>query len=88
MGVDSGLPDFRGTHGFWRAYSPLQKLGISFEEMAQPHWFTERPLTTLVRINPDATDADERAIPIRLGAPEAIGRIAVALPARIDRGKS
>lgn len=20
MGVDSGLPDFRGTQGFWRAY--------------------------------------------------------------------
>ena len=23
MGVDSGLPDFRGTEGFWRAYPAL-----------------------------------------------------------------
>ena len=23
MGVDSGLPDFRGREGFWRAYPPL-----------------------------------------------------------------
>ncbi len=22
MGVDSGLPDYRGTEGFWRAYPP------------------------------------------------------------------
>ena len=22
MGVDSGLPDFRGPQGFWRAYPP------------------------------------------------------------------
>jgi NAD-dependent SIR2 family protein deacetylase len=43
MGVDSGLPDFRGSEGFWRAYPALGRLGISFEEMAQPQWFTERP---------------------------------------------
>lgn len=43
MGVDSGLPDFRGTQGFWRAYPALGRLGIPFEEMAQPKWFEERP---------------------------------------------
>ncbi len=43
MGVDSGLPDFRGTEGFWRAYPPLAKLGIRFEEMADPRWFQEDP---------------------------------------------
>ena len=26
MGVDSGLPDFRGPQGFWRAYPPMKKL--------------------------------------------------------------
>jgi NAD-dependent SIR2 family protein deacetylase len=26
MGVDSGLPDFRGDQGFWRAYPPYEKL--------------------------------------------------------------
>ena len=39
MGVDSGLPDFRGDNGFWRAYPPLK--GISFSEMANPQQFEE-----------------------------------------------
>ncbi|MCK5220819.1 MAG: NAD-dependent protein deacetylase, partial [Candidatus Aminicenantes bacterium] len=26
MGVDSGLPDFRGNEGFWNAYPPYKKL--------------------------------------------------------------
>ena len=26
IGVDSGLPDFRGQDGFWKAYPPLAKL--------------------------------------------------------------
>ena len=43
MGVDSGLPDFRGNEGFWRAYPPLQKLGIRFDEMANPRWFASDP---------------------------------------------
>ena len=44
MGVDSGLPDFRGNEGFWRAYPPLAKLGLSFSEMANPMWFEEDPM--------------------------------------------
>lgn len=43
MGVDSGLPDFRGNEGFWKAYPPLAQLGIRFEEMADPNWFVESP---------------------------------------------
>jgi len=43
MGVDSGLPDFRGDKGFWRAYPPMEKLGISFFEMANPSWFARDP---------------------------------------------
>lgn len=43
MGVDSGLPDFRGTEGFWRAYPAIAKLGISFGEMANPAWFKNDP---------------------------------------------
>jgi len=41
MGVDSGLPDFRGDHGFWKAYPPLEKLGLNFYDMANPRWFLE-----------------------------------------------
>lgn len=43
MGVDSGLPDFRGPEGFWRAYPPYRALGLAFEDMANPAWFREDP---------------------------------------------
>lgn len=43
MGVDSGLADFRGTEGFWRAYPPFARLGLRFEQMATPRHFTEDP---------------------------------------------
>lgn len=43
IGVDSGLPDFRGQDGFWKVYPPLGELGISFEEMANPRWFSDDP---------------------------------------------
>jgi len=43
MGVDSGLPDFRGNQGFWNAYPHIAKLGISFSEMANPGWFERDP---------------------------------------------
>lgn len=43
IGVDSGLPDFRGNEGFWRAYPPIAKLGLTFAEMANPEWFDTDP---------------------------------------------
>ena len=43
MGVDSGLPDFRGDEGFWEAYPPFAKLGLSFVDMANPQWFDKNP---------------------------------------------
>jgi len=43
MGVDSGLPDFRGNEGFWKAYPPIAKLGLTFSEMANPQWFSYKP---------------------------------------------
>jgi len=43
MGVDSGLPDFRGNHGFWQAYPPYEKLGLSFYEAANPVHFEQDP---------------------------------------------
>ena len=41
MGVDSGLPDFRGPEGFWRAYPKARELGLRFEELANPRWFEQ-----------------------------------------------
>jgi NAD-dependent SIR2 family protein deacetylase len=43
MGVDSGLPDFRGPEGFWRAYPPYRCLGLVFEELADPVHFETDP---------------------------------------------
>ena len=41
MGIDSGLPDFRGTQGFWRAYPALGQKRIAFEDIASPAAFRE-----------------------------------------------
>ncbi|MFC7411361.1 SIR2 family NAD-dependent protein deacylase [Hydrogenophaga atypica] len=43
MGVDSGLPDFRGTEGFWRAYPALGREGIEFYRIANPQAFHVNP---------------------------------------------
>jgi NAD-dependent SIR2 family protein deacetylase len=43
MGVDSGLPDFRGNRGFWRAYPPYERLGLDFVSLANPRWFMDDP---------------------------------------------
>ncbi len=41
MGVDSGLPDFRGPEGFWRAYPAYRHMGLDFADLANPRWFAE-----------------------------------------------
>lgn len=43
MGVDSGLPDFRGSEGFWKAYPPFRQLGLKFADVATPAWFERDP---------------------------------------------
>lgn len=43
MGVDSGLPDFRGNTGFWQAYPIAKERGLSFESLANPDWFWKEP---------------------------------------------
>jgi NAD-dependent SIR2 family protein deacetylase len=43
MGVDSGLPDFRGNDGFWRAYPALGDIGMPFTSVASPSTFRGRP---------------------------------------------
>lgn len=41
MGVDSGLPDFRGPEGFWKAYPPFR--GRAFSDLSTSHWFETDP---------------------------------------------
>lgn len=43
LGVDSGLPDFRGSEGMWQAYPALGKAGMHFQEIANPAAFLARP---------------------------------------------
>ena len=43
MGVDSGLPDFRGNTGFWKAYPALGKAGLEFVSVASPQTFENNP---------------------------------------------
>ena len=39
MGVDSGLPDFRGNEGFWKAYPALAQAKMDFTQAASPDTF-------------------------------------------------
>jgi NAD-dependent SIR2 family protein deacetylase len=41
MGVDSGLPDFRGKEGFWKAYPMLKDKHYSFQDIANPQAFND-----------------------------------------------
>lgn len=43
MGVDSGLPDFRGDEGFWRAYPALASAKLNFMEVDCPVTFNTDP---------------------------------------------
>ncbi|SEA53289.1 NAD-dependent protein deacetylase, SIR2 family [Desulfuromusa kysingii] len=43
MGIDSGLPDFRGDQGFWNAYPMYAQLGLSFVQAANPDHFETDP---------------------------------------------
>ncbi|MGF6771498.1 NAD-dependent SIR2 family protein deacetylase [Paraburkholderia sp. GAS199] len=43
MGVDSGLPDFRGADGFWRSYPALRRHQLTFQDMANPRTLVRSP---------------------------------------------
>lgn len=43
IGVDSGLPDFRGNTGFWQAYPALADAGLAFTDIATPERFSTDP---------------------------------------------
>lgn len=43
IGVDSGLPDFRGNAGFWKAYPALASEGVGFMDIASPAAFMADP---------------------------------------------
>src|SRR4051812_46187381 len=79
MGVDSGLPDFRGPEGFWRAYPALRHHGFSFEHMANAAGFTNTPHLTWGFYG-------HRLVLYRATAPHAGFAILLKWAARIEHG--
>ena len=43
IGVDSGLPDFRGKDGLWKAYPYFKEANMTFREAANPYFFSTKP---------------------------------------------
>ncbi|WP_340124235.1 SIR2 family NAD-dependent protein deacylase [Methylobacter svalbardensis] len=43
MGVDSGLPDFRGQQGFWKTHPQYAAANLTFIDLANPIWFEQDP---------------------------------------------
>jgi NAD-dependent SIR2 family protein deacetylase len=43
MGVDSGLPDYRGDEGLWKQYPKFKNLGVSFSAIINPQLFEINP---------------------------------------------
>ena len=43
IGIDSGLPDFRGPEGFWAAYPAFKANRLSFQDAASPAMFRNDP---------------------------------------------
>ena len=43
IGIDSGLPDFRGKEGLWKAYPYFKDVNMSFSDAANPNFFSARP---------------------------------------------
>jgi len=43
IGVDSGMPDYRGNEGFWNAYPPLKDKNISYTDISSCEYFTDKP---------------------------------------------
>jgi len=56
MGVDSGLPDFRGDHGFWNAYPMYRRLlhgtvsGLCCMEQCQVYCMEQCQVYTLTPV--------------------------------------
>ena len=43
IGIDSGLPDFRGKEGLWKAYPYFKETGMTFSDAANPEFFRKDP---------------------------------------------
>jgi hypothetical protein len=52
MGMDSGLPDFRGNQSFWNAYPALEQEGLTFiDHKASKQMLSELGASTAIGIS-------------------------------------
>lgn len=43
MGIDSGLPDYRGPNGLWNTWHPARELNMTYEQLSTHENFLENP---------------------------------------------
>ncbi len=43
MGIDSGLPDYRGPQGLWNTWHPAKQLNMTYENLSTHEMFLENP---------------------------------------------
>ena len=88
MGVDSGLPDFRGDQGFWKAYPPYERLGLSFVDAANPAHFERDPHSagaSTATAEPLPLDRAARGLRASCSAgPSALGLAAFVVTSNVD----
>ena len=43
MGIDSGLPDYRGPNGLWNTWHPAKTLNMTYDKLSTHENFIEDP---------------------------------------------
>ncbi len=75
MGVDSGLPDFRGNEGFWKAYPALARARLEFTRIASPSAFERNPQLAWVFYGHRLKLYRDTPTPCRVRHPQRLGRV-------------
>ena len=85
MGVDSGLPDFRGNQGFWQAYPVEIGAGTAIPSVRDfSQCMSEEYGARIIRINPREPWAfGKRSASLPFGALDGLRRIRTLL---VERG--
>ena len=81
MGVDSGLPDFRGDQGFWKAYPGLRAARPLLRRRRQPRPLRGGPGLRLGLLRPPAPPLPGHRSPRRLPHPPVLDGASSGFPA-------
>ena len=90
IGVDSGLPDFRGSEGFWRAYPAFATLGLRFEESGVARLVSAGPRAGLGILRPSPQFISGHAAAQRVHHFERVGQSTAwrGVCIHVERGRS